>query len=369
MKKFLLLASMAIVFACTPKHDGYIIEGTVTGDNISDGKAYLTNFSRSEPIKDTVEFTGGKFTFKGKVVTPENYSISIDGLEGRVNLFVDNSTIKIEMSADDMKNAVITGGVTNDLIKGLNDQKDEIKKKYNLDSLLTEFYKEETSNERKDEIIAVYEEATKEEKVVDSAFLANNPLSFYTVIKVYEKAEELPIEKLDAMVSAFKAAPEFAGNRYLTELENTSEILKKLQPGMVAPEFSLNDPNGNAVSLSSVYKNNKITMIDFWAGWCNPCRKFNPVLVEIYKKYNKAGFGIIGVSLDNDENVWKKAIEDDKLTWIQVSDLQYFNGPVTKMYNVRFIPQNIFVDQDGKIIKRQVEKDDIEPLLKEHLGL
>ncbi|MDP3453474.1 MAG: thioredoxin-like domain-containing protein, partial [Bacteroidales bacterium] len=80
-------------------------------------------------------------------------------------------------------------------------------------------------------------------------------------------------------------------------------------------------------------------------------------------------FGIIGVSLDNDENVWNKAIADDKLTWIQVSDLQYWNSEAAKLYYVKFIPQNIFVDQEGKIVQRKVDKDKIEDLLNEFLGL
>ncbi|MDO9681097.1 MAG: TlpA disulfide reductase family protein [Bacteroidales bacterium] len=369
MKKILFPALMAIVFACTPKHDGYIITGTLTGDNVVDGKVYLTNFSRSEALKDTAELIAGKFEFKGKVVTPEDYAITFDGVEGRVGFFLDNSKINIQVVASEPNKAVITGGVTQDLIKSLNDQKEEIKKRYNLDSLLAEFYVEGTTQARKDEIIAVYEEAQKEEKVVESAFFANNPTSYYTVTQLLKKVEEYPLDEMDQKVAAFKALPEFEGNRYLIEVEKAVEALKSVQPGMTAPEFTLNDPKGNPVSLSSVYSQHKITMIDFWAGWCGPCRKFNPTLVEIYKKYNKAGFGIIGVSLDNDESLWNKAIAEDKLTWIQVSDLQYWNSAPAKQYYVRYIPQNIFVDQEGKIIKRQVEKDEIDQFIKEFLGL
>ena len=250
MKKILFLALMAIVFACTPKHDGYIITGTVTGDNVADGKAYLTNFSRSEPIKDTADFIGGKFEFKGKVVTPEEYAITFDGVEGRVSLFLDNSKINVQVVATEPNNAVITGGVTQDLIKSLNAQKDEIKKKYNLDSLLAEFYVEGTTQARKDEIIAVYEEAQKEEKVAESAFFTSNPTSYYTIIQLLQKVEESPIEEMDQKIAAFKAIPQFEGNRYLVEIEKAVEALKSIQPGMTAPEFTLNDPKGNPVSLS-----------------------------------------------------------------------------------------------------------------------
>jgi thiol-disulfide isomerase/thioredoxin len=369
MKKLLLIVAAAAIFACTPKHDGYIIEGSITGENITDGKAYLTNLSRAEAIKDTVDFINGKFKFEGKVVTPETFAIMVEGVDGRISFFLDNSKIKIEAVAGEFNKAIITGGTTNELIITLNAQKDEVNKKYHLDSLLTEFYRPETSEERKGEIIAIYEGAQKEIAVVDSLFYATNPNSFYTVSQLLQKIEEYPVTEMETKIAGFKALPQFEGNRFVNDMESALAILKLLEPGMVAPEFTLNDPEGNPVSLSSVYSQHKITMIDFWAGWCGPCRRFNPTLVEIYKKFKDAGFGIIGVSLDNDENVWNKAIADDKLTWIQVSDLQYWNSEAAKLYYVKFIPQNIFVDQEGKIVQRKVDKDKIEDLLNEFLGL
>lgn len=368
MKKILLLVAAVAIFACTPKHDGFIIEGTITGDNITDGKAYLTNLSRVEPIKDTADFIAGKFSFKGKVTTPENYAITFDGIDGRVVLFVDNSTLTVNAAVGAFNKPDITGGITNELLKALNAEKQVVNTKYNLDTLLTEFYKETTTKERKDSIIAIYEVAQKEILIIDSTFFANNPNSFYTVNEMLKKVEDYPIAEMEAKIAAYKALPEFAGNRFVADMETAVNTLKGLEPGMPAPEFTLNDPQGNPVSLSSVYTQNKITMIDFWAGWCGPCRAFNPTLVEIYKKYNKAGFGIIGVSLDNDAVQWNKAIAEDKLTWVQVSDLQYWNSAAAKLYYVRYIPQNIFVDQEGKIVKRKVGKDEMDAFLAEYLA-
>nr|MBP8678350.1 TlpA family protein disulfide reductase [Bacteroidales bacterium] len=227
----------------------------------------------------------------------------------------------------------------------------------------------ETTPERKAEIIAVYNQSQKEAFAVDSAFQAANPNSFYTLIQLTQKVEDFPMAEMEAKIASFKALPEFEGNRYIAQIEESLATLKTLEVGMVAPDFTMNDPQGNPIALSSVYPNNKITMIDFWAGWCGPCRRFNPTLVEIYKKYNKLGFGVFGVSFDRDAELWNSAIKDDKLTWPQVSDLQYWNSAAAKLYHVKYIPQNIFVDSEGKIIKRKVSEEELVSFIEEQLGI
>ena len=369
MKKILLIASLVGLFACQPKHDGYVIEGTITGENLPEGKVILSNFARTEQISDTADFIGGKFIFEGKVVTPENYSITIEGIDGRIQFFLDNSSIKIEGAAEDFPNASVIGGTTNDLVTALRKQHEEVAAKYDLDTIMREYGNKETTQERKAEIIAIYNESQKESNSIDSAFFVANPTSYYTLIQLSQKVEDFTMAEMEEKVAAFKALPEFEGNRFLSLIEESLATLKTLEIGVVAPDFTMNDPQGNPIALSSIYPQNKITMIDFWAGWCGPCRRFNPTLVEIYKKFNKHGFGILGVSFDRDAELWNSAIKDDKLTWPQVSDLQYWNSAAAKLYHVKYIPQNIFVDSEGKIIKRKVSEEELVPFLEEYLGV
>ena len=369
MKKILFIALALTLWSCSGTNGGYTITGIVTGEELADGRAFLANLARAESFTDTTDFINGKFTFKGKVQTPENYIITIEGINGRILFFLDNSKISIEASADDFSNAKVKGGVTNDLILKLNEQKDVVSKQYDIENLRNEFYMEETSAERKEEILSIYDNARKESQVIDSIFFADNPHSFYTLSQMIQKVEERPIEEMEARVREFQSMKKFSGNRFLNELNDAVNTLKALQPGMQAPDFTLNDPEGNPVSLSSVYSQHEITMIDFWAGWCGPCRRFNPTLVQLYDKFKDAGFGIIGVSLDNSKELWTRAIKEDNLTWVQVSDLEYWNSAAAKLYYVRLIPQNIFVDREGKIVKRRVDKDEIDSLLTEYLGL
>ena len=177
----------------------------------------------------------------------------------------------------------------------------------------------------------------------------------------------LSYEELVEKFAPFEGLPEYENHPSAVEIKRVIALVKSLQPGEQAPDFEQNDPDGKPIKFSDIYSKNKVTMIDFWASWCGPCRQFNPDLVKIYKKYHKKGFEILGVSMDTKHDAWVKAIKDDKLTWPNVSDLNGWDNVVGAAYYVRYIPQNIIVDQTGKIIGRQVEKDQLEAFLAEHL--
>lgn len=118
--------------------------------------------------------------------------------------------------------------------------------------------------------------------------------------------------------------------------------------GRMAPNFSQNNPAGKTVSLSD-FKGH-VTLLEFWASWCGPCRASNPALVKIFNKYSNKGFKILGVSLDDKRDHWLKAIKDDHLTWEHTSDLKFFNNSVAVLYHINSIPSNYLIDSSGKIV-------------------
>jgi peroxiredoxin len=132
-----------------------------------------------------------------------------------------------------------------------------------------------------------------------------------------------------------------------------------------APEFSLPDVNGKTITLSSF--KGKYVLVDFWASWCLPCRKENPNVVQAYNKYKNKNFTILGVSLDKEKDDWLGAIETDKLSWTQVSDLQEWNSAAVSTFNFTGIPFNILVDPEGKIIAQSLRGDSLEEKLEEIL--
>ncbi len=137
--------------------------------------------------------------------------------------------------------------------------------------------------------------------------------------------------------------------------------------GDLAPEIKLPTPKGDTVSLSSL--RGQVVLIDFWASWCGPCRRENPVVVEAYNSYKDKqfsigkGFAVYGVSLDKTEASWTKAISDDKLAWINVSDLKYWSCAPAKEYKVKGIPANFLIDDKGIIIGKNLRGEKLESML------
>ena len=157
-------------------------------------------------------------------------------------------------------------------------------------------------------------------------------------------------------VACAKAADPMS--KYTQDIEGKFVNEASLMVGGVAPDIKLNGPDGKPVSLSSL--RGKVVLIDFWASWCGPCRRENPNVVKMYQKYKDQGFEIFGVSLDNDANRWKGAIQTDGLTWFHGSDLMGWKSKPAQMYQVHSIPATFLLDKQGKIIAKGLRGAELE---------
>ncbi len=155
-------------------------------------------------------------------------------------------------------------------------------------------------------------------------------------------------------------------NKYVKELNYAVGVERFVQIGMVAPEISLPDTSGNIINLSSL--RGKFVLVDFWAAWCGPCRRENPKVMELYNQYHKSGFEVYGVSLDTHRYRWVKAIKDDQLGWVHVSDLKKWNSEAAKAFAVRSIPFTLLLDKEGKIVAKNLRGSDLQCKLQEIFG-
>lgn len=366
---FIMAGIAVLLTAACNNGKNYTVKGTVTGESeeLVNGTAYMFNRDRENPVRDTAEVINGKFVFKGSVTTPEPYVVTIDGIPGMLSIFLENDNFNIVGTDTTFAQSKVTGGAAQTMMNRYSEGEKEINLKYGIENFYKEMSSPETSEERRQELMDTYQAYSTELENLKNTLVAEAPVSHFALFFLDQEYYYMDVDSLSGIVDAYKADPAFADNKYVKGIEEYLLKEKSLAVGCKAPDFTLNDTKDRPVTLSEVYGKNKVTMIDFWASWCGPCRQFNPTLVKIYEKYRKLGFGIIGVSLDRDRDAWLDGIKDDKLKWTQVSDLKYWQSEVGKLYNVTYIPQNTFVDSEGNIIGRKVAEEDIEALLDSYL--
>ena len=146
---------------------------------------------------------------------------------------------------------------------------------------------------------------------------------------------------------------EFKDNSYFKNFESKLIKIKSISIGSIAPDIILNDTSGIPISLASL--RGKYVLLDFWAAWCRPCREENPNIVENYNNYKSYGFDVYQISLDRTKADWVRGIKQDKLPWINVSDLKYYQSEAAELYNVDRIPSAFLLDPDGNIIAKHTE--------------
>ncbi|MHA8067180.1 peroxiredoxin family protein [Aquirufa sp. ROCK2-A2] len=215
-----------------------------------------------------------------------------------------------------------------------------------------------------------------------------NPSSSARIQGEFTSAQQLTLQKIKALIPQMgsnlvalwatnflpqdteMATLEEIGNRLRQSRPNHPQVkpflenlkrLKGANTGNDAPEIALPTPTGEILALSSL--KGKYVLIDFWASWCGPCRQENPNVVKTYAKYKDKGFEIFGVSLDKDKAAWLRAIENDKLVWKHVSDLQYWNSVGAQAYGVNSIPMTFLLDPAGKIVAKGLRGPALEQYL------
>jgi thiol-disulfide isomerase/thioredoxin len=136
-------------------------------------------------------------------------------------------------------------------------------------------------------------------------------------------------------------------------------------PAFTYEDFVMPNTAGTMVLSKDITSKSKYTFVDFWASWCIPCRAQGRELIPVYNRYKSKGFSVIGVSLDTNPTAWKKAIEADKYTWTNVSDLKGFESAMARKYHITAIPRNFLIDDSGNIIAKDLHGKELETKLTE----
>ncbi len=365
MKKLLFrlfsLSYLLFLSSCDSSDNQFELIGNA---DVSDGTMIyvLQADQNNQPyIKDSTSVQSNTFKFKGISSTPQISYIQVEGVNGYVLAILENGDIKADIYKDSISKSKVYGTKSNDdFIKYKSETKSLVDVMNNISSdaqnaimsgdvvTAMELEKEYNSKERE---VMLYE----------WDFIVDNLDSYMSALLLEVFMIENKVNK-DSIIDVYES---FSNRIKVSDVgKNIADLLSQfedpIEVGEIAPDFTAPSIDGPDITLSNVLLDNKVTLLDFWAAWCRPCRIENPNLVRLHKKYKDAGFDIIGVSLDRTREQWEQAVIDDNLPWTQVSNLNFWNDPVARRYSIRAIPQSYLLNKDGLVMGKNLRGQELE---------
>ena len=365
MKKLLFrlfsLSYLLFLSSCGSSDNQFDLIGNA---DVSDGTMIyiLQADQNNQPyIKDSTSVESNSFKFKGVSSTPQISYIQVEGVNGYVLAILENGDIKADIFKDSISKSRVYGTKSNDdFIKYKSETKSIVDVMNNISSdaqnaimngdvvTAMELEKEYNSKERE---VMLYE----------WDFIVDNLDSYMSALLLEVFMIENKVNK-DSIIDVYES---FSNRIKVSDVgKNIDDLLSQfedpIEVGEIAPDFTAPSIDGPDITLSNVLLDNKVTLLDFWAAWCRPCRIENPNLVRLHKKYKDAGFDIIGVSLDRTREQWEQAVIDDNLPWTQVSNLNFWNDPVARRYSIRAIPQSYLLNKDGLVMGKNLRGQELE---------
>ena len=344
MTSMFLVAAM-IMTACSS--NSFKVKGVV--EDIDDGDTLLVVSDISELPLDTLIVKDGKFEWKGESDSTIICNIISKQENASVVFFREPGTINILLSSSGKSE--ISGTKANDALQELNDKNLEYQQK--IDALMNNIYTNDSiTEEQQANLYYQYESLLNEmSQAVKDLTIKNldNEMGYVLLVQLaYEKA--FSKDELADIIS--KLPSNYLNRKDIKDIQSMIDAVFSTEVGDKISDFCMRTPAGEEVSILNLIKENKVTVLDFWASWCQPCRKEMPFMKQILDKYKENGFGIVGISVDDNSEEWISCVEELELTWPQISDLAGNRSTVAKSFNISTIPFTAVVNQDGTIIAK-----------------
>jgi thiol-disulfide isomerase/thioredoxin len=365
----IFLIMLIISYACFTQVDKNSNEFTLKGEiNGQDsGKIYLRYILNNAFVLDTVRIINGKFIFTGKIFEPTSAELNGGNDLNLVQIYLEPKKMRISLSKDKFEDCKMSGSITQNEFQNINQiQKPFMQKtlrlrqqlfvlKDSLKNTITDVSKPPLLK-RMEDIEKHYARMQEELDSIQLKFVLENPksflsssflkplgsrgvISFDSLKSIYNKLDKAVINSRDGKLLS----------EYIRKNENT-------RIGNLAPDFKAIDIINKVITLSS-FKGKHVVLLDFWASWCVPCRESLPNLKRIYKRYNPKGFDIIAISIDQNRKAWTDAVRRDSTDmWHHILIAEkwpagpFTNDDIFQNYYYKGVPEQILIDQNGKII-------------------
>ena len=373
MKKILVVLAFTFAFISCEKalENQYIVTGTAKG--VENGKKMFIELQgeMGQPIsKDTAIVENEKFEFKGEVKDLDIALVKLEGSQQGVPFIFEEGKTEIIFDKDSLQKSKISGTYNNEKFQEYNDKYTSFGKK------MMQFQKD--NNEKMqaaqqandtvviNQIMKEYKVVQEEMNTFSKEFVKNNPKSYISLLLLESFINNQSVEIDEIQKNYEKLDKSLLENKHAKNIKKAIDAATAITIGKPAPEFSAPSPEGTTISLKESL--GKVTIIDFWASWCKPCRIENPNVVAMYNELHEKGLNIIGVSLDKDAESWKKAIAEDGLVWNHVSNLKFWQDPIAEQYNVKSIPATFILDKKGNIVAKDLRGEALKAKVLELLG-
>lgn len=359
---FILVITLVVFSSCT-KTDHYVIHANLRCVNAKDAFLFKQDALGKIVIVDSVHVNSGYFSFRGSVDMPTMMFLQV-GKCPPIDVFVENEDIYVSGSVLLPKEVQVKGSQTHDDFVLLQNELVNIKNM--RDALLIDI----TNAKKQRDFVLARSLSERYDVLADSllditkTFVNKNPTSIGAAYFVCMLEQYYDINKLYDIVYSF--SPSISNSEYVAFLKDELMLSQKLSLNSMAPPFHVPTNAGDTLTNLSFVGN--YVFIDFWASWNEDSGARRSWLDNVYRKYKRSGFMVLAVSLDTDEEDWKKAIETPCYNWVEACDFLYWESPVTKSFRVSRIPYGVLVDPKGKIVAINPRRHILENKLKNIFG-
>jgi hypothetical protein len=252
MKKVLFFIAAVAFFACSMQEKGFDITVNLEG---AEGQILLEKRGASQWIPvDTADIVDGKAVLKGEVVTPEDHYLSVMGQRAKTILFVENTEMTVSGNVENLEQIAVTGSQTHDEYNEVNSRIQETGEEYM--ALYQEAREVAAAGDeaKAAELMQQVEEMYESTNTMQADFVRNNPESYAAPYFLSRVQYGMEVDELDKLVNALD--PKLKEVPSIVALTERIEKLKTVAVGQTAPDFTMNDPDGNPVKFSDIYKQN-----------------------------------------------------------------------------------------------------------------
>lgn len=333
MKKTILgILILLVISSCNEKQTTeFSLSGEVNG--IENGIFLYLETPSDRKVIDSAKVENGSFIFNTKLSkAPLQVLLRTRRFSHYRFLWLENKSMNFDATQTDFRDAIVTGS----------DEEN-----------LSQIFRKETDSLSEDEQL----EGAKE-------FVNKYPNSIHSAYILSIYASTFGKDISESLFEQFSA--ENKNTEYGKQIAKYIELNKNPKIGEEYVDFEMKDTNGETRKLSDT--KGELILLEFWSANCGVCREENTNLVKTYEKYNPKGFEIFAVSIDSNKESWLRAIEEDKLTWLQVSDLKGIGNAASLIYGINGVPDNFLIDKNGVIVGRNLRGEKLNEKLSELLN-